>query len=132
MGIQLNHISGLTLALLTAAALGAPAGHSQETSTQTIPEAFDALTSAYSGTYFENRTIGGQLGSMFGFNYPERGLDWDGAATGTATRNMFLLQGTLDPTIRVPDLATPYATSLLTMPTSQSPYVGTEFIFESF
>jgi hypothetical protein len=43
-----------------------------------------------------------------------------------------LLQNTADPTLRVPDLANPYNSSLLTMPSSQVPLVGTEFIFERF
>jgi hypothetical protein len=132
MGIQLNHISGLTLALLAAAAVGAPAGHTQETTPQTIPEAIDEATSTYSGTYFQNRTIGRQAANIFGFGFPERELDWDGDAMSAAVKDIFLLQATVDPTIRVPDLSTPFTTTLLTMPSSQTPYVGSEFIFESF
>jgi len=132
MGIQLNHISGLTLALLAVAAVGAPAGHSQETSPQTIPDAIDALISTYSGDYFANRSISRQAGRIVGFDFPERALDWDADATTVAVRDILLLQGTVDPTIRVPDLANPFSTTLLTMPSSQSPYVGSEFIFESF
>ncbi|MFZ4676089.1 MAG: hypothetical protein ACOYM4_10410 [Nodosilinea sp.] len=131
MGIQLNHVSGLTLALLTAAAVGAPMGQAQETAPQTIPDALNELTSTYSGTYFENRTLGRQFRN-WGFGFPERELDWDADATSVAVSDILLLQGTVDPTIRVPDLATPFTTTLLTKPSSQSPYVGSEFIFEPF
>ena len=131
MGIQLNHISGLTLALLTAAAVGAPIGQAQETAPQTSPDALNELTSTYSGTYFENRTLGRQFRN-WGFGFPERELDWDADATSVAVSDILLLQGTVDPTIRVPDLATPFTTTLLTKPSSQSPYVGSEFIFEPF
>jgi hypothetical protein len=110
----------------------APAGHTQETSSQTIPEAFDALTTTYSGDYFRNRGIARQAGRIIGFGFPERELDWDTNATNAAVQDILLLQAAVDPTIRVPDLATPFTTTLLTMPSSRSPYVGSEFIFESF
>ncbi|MFQ4137048.1 hypothetical protein PGN35_012080 [Nodosilinea sp. PGN35] len=129
MGIQLNHISGLTLALLAAAALAAPAGHSQE-APRTILEAMDDLTSTYSGDHIQNRSIRRQAQRMFGFGFPDRALDWDADATAAAVRDIMLLQNTSDPTIRVPDLANPYTTSLLTLPSSRVPYVGSEFIFE--
>jgi hypothetical protein len=132
MGIQLNHISGLTLSLLTALALAAPSGQAQEASVQTIPDAFDDLTSTYSGTFNENRTITRQFNQIIGFGFPERELEWDADATAAAVRDVLLLQNTSDPTIRVPDLLNPYTTTLLTMPSSQTPYVGSEFIFESF
>jgi hypothetical protein len=132
MGIQLNHISGLTLSLLTALALAAPSGQAQEASVQTIPDAFDDVTSTYSGTFVENRTITRQFNRIIGFGFPERELEWDSDATAAAVRDVFLLQNTADPTIRVPDLLNPFTTTLLTMPSSQTPYVGSEFIFESF
>ncbi|MBE9136258.1 hypothetical protein IQ254_03410 [Nodosilinea sp. LEGE 07088] len=132
MGIQLNHISGLTLSLLTALALAAPSGQAQEATVQTIPDALDDLTSTYSGDYFENRTITRQFNRIIGFGFPERELEWDGNGTSAAVRDILLLQTTADPTIRVPDLVNPYTTTLLTMPSDQTPYVGSEFIFESF
>lgn len=131
MGIQLNHISGLALALLAAGAVAAPVGHSQETP-RTIPEAMEDLTSTYSGDFVRNRSISRQAGRLFGLDFPERSLEWDADATAAAARDIMLLQNTSDPTIRVPDLATPYTSSLLTMPSSSAPYVGSEFIFESF
>jgi hypothetical protein len=132
MGIQLNHISGLTLALLVAAAVVAPPGHSQETSPQTVPDALDELTTTYSGDYFRNRGMTRQAKRIVGLGYPERELEWDSNATAEAVRDLWMLQSTADPTLRVPDLATPFTTSLLTMPSSSRPSVGSEFIFESF
>ncbi|MBD2108027.1 hypothetical protein [Nodosilinea sp. FACHB-13] len=129
MGIQLNHISGLTLALLAAAVVVAPAGQSQETP-QTIPEAMDELTTTYSGDFFRNRGLTRQAKRLFGLDFPDRSLDWDGNATAAAVRDILLLQNTSDPTIRVPDLASPYTTTLLTQPSTSVPYVGSEFIFE--
>jgi hypothetical protein len=132
MGIQLNHISGVTLALLAAAAVIAPVGHTQETSPQTVPEALDELMTTYSGDYFRNRGIGRQAKRIVGFSFPERELDWDANATAAAVRDLWMLQSAADPTLRVPDMASPFNTSLLTMPSASRPTVGSEFIFESF
>ncbi|MGF1519800.1 MAG: hypothetical protein ACFCVB_18630 [Nodosilinea sp.] len=132
MGIQLNHISGITLALLAAAAVIAPVGHSQETSPQTVPDALDELMTTYSGDYFRNRGITRQAKRIVGLSFPERELDWDSNATAAAVRDLWMLQSAADPTLRVPDMASPFTTSLLTMPSSSRPSVGSEFIFESF
>ncbi|PSN11939.1 hypothetical protein C7293_22340 [filamentous cyanobacterium CCT1] len=129
MGIQLNHISGLTLALLTTAVV-APAAIAQDTVSETIPEALDSLTTTYSGDYFRNRGIVRQGKRIIGLDFPERAIEWDANATSAAVRDILLLQNTSDPTIRVPDLANPYSSSLLTSPSSSNPYVGSEFIFE--
>lgn len=131
MGIQLNHISGLALAVLATVVI-APAGHAQDTASETIPDALEDLGATYSGDYFRNRSITGQAKRIFGFPFPERGLEWDANAITAAADDIMLLQNTSDPTIRVPDLANPYTSSLLTMPSSSIPYVGSEFIFESF
>jgi hypothetical protein len=133
MAIQFKHISGM-LALLTACTV-APAAMAQETpphELQTIPEALNDLMSTYSGDFFINRTMGRQGGRIVGFGFPDRELEWDANATATAFQELMLLQNTADPTLRVPDLANPYNSSLLTMPSSQVPLVGTEFIFERF
>jgi hypothetical protein len=129
MGIQLNHISGLALAMLAAAVI-APTAHAQDTAPETIPEALDNLGTTYSGDYFRNRGITRQAKRIFGLDFPERAIEWDANATSAAVRDILLLQNTSDPTIRVPDLANPYSSSLLTMPSSSAPYVGSEFIFE--
>ncbi|MEY3299637.1 MAG: hypothetical protein RLZZ597_2897 [Cyanobacteriota bacterium] len=133
MAIQLKHISGM-LGLLAACTV-APAAMAQEAQPhdlRTLPEAFDDLMSTYSGDFFSNRTISRQAARMGGFGFPERELEWDANATATAFQDLMRLQNTADPTLRVPDLANPYTSSLLTAPSSQMPLVGTEFVFERF
>lgn len=133
MAIQFKYISGL-FGIVAAVAV-APVTLAQEMPTpeqSTIPAAFDDLMSTYSGDFFSNRTISRQGARMVGFGFPERELEWDANATTTAFRDLMRLQNTADPTLRVPDLANPYTSSLLTMPSSQVPLVGTEFIFERF
>jgi ABC-type sugar transport system substrate-binding protein len=134
MNLKLTAVSGLTLSLLAAAAASCPTGFAQdaENSIITIPDAIDGQFSQSSGTFFENRSIGRQAGRMFGFGYPEREIDWDAATLAESVDTLFLLQNTVDPTIRVPDLANPYTTTLLTMPSGTAPTVGSEFIFEPF
>lgn len=131
MGIQLNHISGLTLALLATAVI-APAAIAQDTEPVTIPDAFEDLGATYSGDYFRNRGIIRQGKRIIGLDFPERALEWDANAISAAAEDILLLQVATDPILRVPDLANPYSTSLLTMPGINAPYVGSEFIFEAF
>ena len=134
MAIRLTHLSGM-VGLLAASLTIAPAAIAQEVSTHelpTIPEAFSDLMSTYSGDFFSNRTISRQGARIVGFGFPERELEWDANATAAAFRDLMRLQNTADPTLRVPDLANPYTSSLLTTPSSQVPLVGTEFIFERF
>ncbi|MDX5437356.1 MAG: hypothetical protein LPK03_09195 [Pontibacter sp.] len=131
MNCRLSAISGLTLSLLTAMVAGGSAALAQDfTEPQTIPDALDEQFFNSSGTYFENRTISRQAAHIFGFGFAEREIDWDANTIAEMVDNLFLLQNTTDPTIRVPDLANPYTTTLLTMPSATSPTVGTEFIFE--
>jgi hypothetical protein len=132
MNLKLSAISGLTLSLLAAGMTNCPAGFAQdaETTRITIPEALNEQFYQSSGTFFENRSIGRQVGHIFGFGFPEREIAWDAATISETVDNLLLLQNTLDPIIRVPDLANPYTTTLLTMPSGIQPTVGTEFIFE--
>lgn len=133
MAIRLAQVSG-TVGLVAAMLAFAPSALSQEAQPQlpTIPDAFDDLMSTYSGDFFSNRTIHRQGSRIVGFSFPEKELEWDANATSTVFRELMLLQNTADPTLRVPDLATPYTSSLLTVPSTQVPLVGTEFIFERF
>jgi hypothetical protein len=134
MNLKLTAVSGLMLSLLAVAVAGCPAGFAQdaENTITTIPDAIDGQFSQSSGTYFENRSMARQAGRIFGFSYPEREIDWDAATLAETVDTLFLLQNTVDPTIRVPDLASPYTTTLLTMPSGAAPTVGSEFIFEPF
>ena len=133
MAIRRVQISGMA-GLVAATLAFAPAVSAQEMETQlpTIPDALEDLMSNYSGDFFSNRTIGRQGARIAGFGFPEKELEWDASATSEVFHELMLLQNTVDPTLRVPDLATPYTSSLLTMPSTQSPLVGTEFIFERF
>lgn len=128
MAMGLKYLAGAGLALITIAA--AQPAMAQDAA-QTIPEAMNDLMSTYSGTYFENRTIGRQIEIIVGTSFRDREIDWDANAISQASLDLQRLQNTLDPTLRVPDLPNPFATSLLTMPGGTGAVVGTEFIFES-
>ncbi|QQE66449.1 hypothetical protein GFS31_31470 [Leptolyngbya sp. BL0902] len=133
MAIRLAQVSSM-VGLMAATLAFAPAALAQEAQPQlpTIPDAFDDLMSTYSGDFFSNRTISRQGARIVGFGFPEKELEWDAHATSAVFRELMRLQNTADPTLRVPDLANPYSSSLLTMPSTQVPLVGTEFIFERF
>ncbi|HEY9881618.1 MAG TPA: hypothetical protein V6D29_24410 [Leptolyngbyaceae cyanobacterium] len=142
MGIQLKHVTVTTLVMATAILSAASPAFSQQadstTEVKTVPAGFGDLFYGYSGTYFDNRTIGGQFSNLFGpggwdsARFPEHEIEWDSDAIHRAFVDHLALQNTLDPTLRVPDLPNPFTTTLLLSPTSQSsgPVVGSEFIFE--
>jgi hypothetical protein len=132
MGIQLKHITSITVALAAACLATAPAALAQEV--QTIPEAVEDAFFGYSGNFFESGTITGQTTSILGLGgFPEQRIAWDANGVSAIIREQMALQNTLDPTIRVPDLASPFATTLLLMPSYQRAggTVGSEFIFET-
>ncbi|HEY9764073.1 MAG TPA: hypothetical protein V6D07_16190 [Trichocoleus sp.] len=143
MGIQLKHVTVATLTMATAILSATSPAFSQQanstTEVKTIPAGFEDLFYGYSGTYFDNRTIGEQISNLFGSGgldsarFPEREIEWDANAIHQAYVAHLALQNTLDPTLRVPDLPNPFTTSLLLSPTAQpaGPVVGSEFIFES-
>jgi len=97
-----------------------------------IPEAMTEIFFSYGGSYNINRSLGGQLGTMFGLGgFPEQDVMNDGYAVSEATKYLLEQQNRTDPTIRVPDLMNPYDTSVQFLPTtSQGPVSGSEFIFE--
>ncbi len=135
MGIKLTHLAGVSLSLMavaTAMPTVAKAQYVEAEAPQTIPEAMEAAISQSSGTFFENRSFSRQAANIFGFGFRDRELMWDGATLAREFEAQMRLQNTVDPTIRVPDLANPYSASLLTLPSSQEPTLGTEFIFEPF
>ena len=130
MAIRLMGFSSITLALVALTSLAAPRALGQETRPLTLPEAMGELASTYSQDYFRNRSMGRQVGRIFGFGFPERELEWDAHALSVASRDAMYRQNSMDPTLRVPDLTNPYTTSLLTMTGTGSASVGTQFIFE--
>lgn len=132
MGIQLKQIAITTTVLASTLLAVAPAALAQDT--VTIPEAYTDLFSTYSGDFFSNRTLTSQGNFILGLGgFPEQRIQWDGNAIATTTRNLFDLQTTLDPTLRVPDLTNPYSTSLLLVPSYQNSGVsaGSQFIYET-
>ncbi len=135
MGMNLTHLAGATLSLMAIAAVTSTAAQAQDVSTaapQTIPDAMEELLSGSSGDFFRNRSLGRQAANMFGLGFRDREILRDGDTVAQEFDALMRLQNTQDPTIRVPDLANPYTASLLTLPSSQAPTLGTEFIFEPF
>lgn len=135
MGIKLTHLAGVSLSLLaivTIVPTSAEAQYSEAEAPQTIPDALEEALSQSSGTFFGNRSFARQASNIFGLGFRDREIIWDGATVAQEFDALMRLQNTIDPTIRVPDLANPYSASLLTLPSSQEPTLGTEFIFEPF
>jgi len=133
MDIKLTHLAGATLSLLAVAAVSASEARAQSVEApQTIPDAMEEILSDQSGNFYTNRSFGRQLGNIFGFGFRDREVLADSANLSREFDALMRYQNTSDPTIRVPDLANPYTASLLTLPSSQVPTVGTEFIFEPF
>lgn len=97
-----------------------------------IPTAMDEIFFKNTGSYNINRSIGGELGTMFGVGgFPEQNILEDGYAVLNAYEYLLEQQARVDPTIRVPDLVNPYSTSILYLPSSSPGVVsGSEFIFE--
>ncbi|MGF1461436.1 MAG: hypothetical protein ACFBSG_20720 [Leptolyngbyaceae cyanobacterium] len=97
-----------------------------------IPDAVNEIFFSHGGSYNINRSLGGQLGTMFGVGgYPEENIMKDGYAVFDAYNYLLLQQTQLDPTIRVPDLVNPYTTSVQFLPAAPDASLsGSEFIFE--
>lgn len=114
MGISLAHIA-VPAAAATMLLTLAPGAIAQEV--ETIPQAFDRILSSASGDFFDNRTVVGQTANLLGIGgFPEQRMERDAQAGSVAYRDLMILQNTLDPTLRVPDLTNPYSTTLLLTP----------------
>ncbi len=104
----------------------------------TVLETLDEISTRHSGDYFSDRSSFRQLAHFFGLGlpggsaFPELELDRNGEGIQEAYDELLLLQARNTATIRVPDLANPYNTSLQLLPSSQagSRVVGTELNFE--
>lgn len=123
-GLKRLAILGMSAFALTGAA---PA--LAQTEPTTIPDGLEDIVNTYSGDFFYNRSLGRQIQVITGLSFRERELDWDVNALHQAYTDLLLLQNTLDPTLRIPDLPNPYNTTLLTLP-SGGASIGSEFIFE--
>lgn len=96
------------------------------------PDALNEIFFGNRGPFSANRSIGGELGVMFGIGgFPEQGIMEDASTINTTYNYLLELQTRSDPTIRVPDLTNPYFTSVQFLPASTDGVIsGSEFIFE--
>lgn len=124
-----------TVALVAGVAIAAPAPAQEEPPTSDsayIPTAVNEIFFGNTGSYNINRSIGGELKTLFGAGgFPENDITQDGYDIFEAYNYLMFQQTQLDPTLRVPDLANPYTTSVQFLPTSSAGMVsGSEFVFE--
>ena len=104
----------------------------------TVLETLDEISRAESGDYSSDRSSFRQTAHYFGLGlpgrsaFPELELDRNSDAILEAYNELLLLQTRNTATIRVPDLASPYNTSLQRLPGAQSGnrVVGTELNFQ--
>ncbi|MEM8604656.1 MAG: hypothetical protein AAGF24_12580 [Cyanobacteria bacterium P01_H01_bin.121] len=156
MGVNWKALVG-TLAVSTAFAVFVPLAHAQEEEVEVIEVddvEIDIVRPAFYGTpaeameraffqdgndLIESVTFGQQIRGIFGVGisaglgaFPENQMLQDSRTVELVYRDALRQQSQSDPTIRVPDLANPFNTSLMLLPSSQSGgrVVGTEFIFE--
>lgn len=98
-----------------------------------VPRAMNEILNTNSGTYINNRSTPGQLGTMFGVGgFPEQDIMKDAYAVHDTYVYLLDQQTRTDPTIRVPDLLNPYNTSVQLLPSgvSTGAISGSEFVFE--
>jgi hypothetical protein len=139
MGKKLKGLLGAGLAIATVTCMASVA-KADETPTEPLPvlEVLEDITGNHSGNYYRNRGLDRQLDFLFGFGafgsatFTELEMDRDAHALDTAYNELMFLQTQNTPTLRVPDLRSPYNTSVQLLPLSQggSRVVGTELNFE--
>ncbi|MEM6254041.1 MAG: hypothetical protein AAF821_14065 [Cyanobacteria bacterium P01_D01_bin.156] len=102
----------------------------------TVLETLDDISTRNSGNYDTDRSAFRHLAHYFGLGFPgnsafpELELDRDSKGILEAYNELMFLQTQNTATLRVPDLASPYNTSLQMLPGSQSGgVVGTELNF---
>lgn len=124
----------VTAAVVSAMALGSTTQASEPPTTRSayIPEAANEIFFSNGGSFNQNRSLGGQLGTMFGVGgFPEEAIMEDSYALFDAYNYLLEEQTQSDPTIRVPDLMNPYTTSLQFLPSAADGAIsGSEFVFE--
>ncbi|MEO0456396.1 MAG: hypothetical protein AAF152_07405 [Cyanobacteria bacterium P01_A01_bin.114] len=139
MGIKLKGLLISVLAI-TASSVAISEAKAQEVSVDqpTVLENLDNILFNHSGDYYTNRGLFRQLDNIAGFgwigsaNFPELENDRDAEALEEAYAELLFLQTQNTATIRVPDLRSPYNTSVQLLPLSQvgSRVVGSELNFE--
>ncbi len=132
-------VLGTAVAIATLSTIAARANAQNATFTEpTVLETLDDIVTRHSGDYSTDRSNFRQLSQYFGLGvpgrnaFPELELDRNSDGILEAYNELMFLQTRNTPTIRVPDLANPYNTSLQMMSGFQSaePVLGTEFNFE--
>lgn len=117
--------------VLVSAAVVAPSAIAQEP--DTVLDAVENISRNRSGSFYSHRSIWSQIDFMTGWGgFPDQRLHGDSAALSESVEELFVLQTQNTPTMRVPDLANPYTTSVQLLPTSQfnSRVIGSELNFE--
>jgi len=124
----------VTVAAVSAVAIASVANADEPPTTRSayIPEAMNEIYFSNGGSFNQNRSLGGQLGTLFGLGgFPEQDVMADGYAVFDTYNYLMELQTQSDPTLRVPDLMNPYNTSVQFLPTmTEGAVSGSEFIFE--
>lgn len=124
----------VTAVVVSAIAMASTAQADEPPTTRSayIPEAMNEIFFSNGGSFNQNRSLGGQLDTMFGVSsFPEEAVMEDSYALFDAYNYLLEEQTQSDPTIRVPDLTNPYTTSLQFLPSvSDGAISGSEFIFE--
>ncbi|NEQ50079.1 MAG: hypothetical protein F6K11_08100 [Leptolyngbya sp. SIO3F4] len=132
-------VLGATVAIATLSAMVSRAdAQTANFDEPTVLETLDEIGAAESGDYSSDRSSFRQTAQYFGLGvpgrsaFPELELDRNSDALLEAYNELMLLQTRNTATIRVPDLASPYNTSLQRMPGAQSRsrVVGTELNFQ--
>lgn len=126
MGIQLQAIFSTAIAIAASMTL-IPAAEAQVAPFEgpSVLQELDDILFDRSDTYFQNRSMGSQVDLILGpggFNnaaFPELEIDHDAEVLFQAYEDLMTLQTLNTPTIRTPDLRSPYTTSILLMPFSQ-------------
>lgn len=132
-------VFGAAVAIATLSAMATRANaQNAAVNEPTVLETLDDISTRHSGDYASDRSIFRQTAHIFGFGvpgrtaFPELELDRNSNGLLEAYHELMFLQTRNTPTIRVPDLANPYNTSLQLLPSAQSGVraVGTELNFE--
>lgn len=101
-----------------------------------IPEAVDDEFFDVSGDFYRQRTIPDQVRSLLGLGvpatFPDIAIEADAEDITELYKELLELQASSDPVLRTPDLPSPFATSLLLLPTYGADFdiVGPELVPE--
>ena len=98
---------------------------------ETIPQVFENTFFRNDRDAFTNRSIWRQINYLIG-PFPENEINRDAKNVHNLYVELLEQQVSSDPIIRTPDLANPFNTSLLQLPSVnvKRPVVGTEFIYQ--